>query len=250
MSDSQSTVILETRGVSRYVGKNQDSVKAVDNITYSFRKGEIYNIIGPSGAGKSSYLRLLNRLDDPTEGEIEFRGRSHKSYPPTELRQKIGMIFQVPYLFPGTVMGNLEYCCPVKGRGNYETGVLIDALGRAGLGTEFLERDVSGLSLGEQQRVAVARVLVMAPEVLLLDEPTSSLDPTSARKIEQLILSLSQDLELTAIIVTHNPEQALHMGGETLLLVRGKLIESGCTEQVLRNPRSDLGRKYIDRELV
>ena len=250
MPHTRPQTIIETRNVTRIVGNGLNSITTVADISYAFNKGEIYSIVGPSGAGKSSFLRLLNRLDDPSEGEILFHNKLLATYPPTELRKKAAMIFQIPYLFPGTVKDNLEYCCRFKKSPDDQTRIMGGLLERAGLHREFLEKNAADLSVGEQQRVAIARSLVLEPEVLLLDEPTSALDPTSAQIIEQLILSLSRDLHLTFIIVTHNPEQAKRMGGETLLLVKGRLIESGRTEDILDRPQSESGRKYINRELI
>ncbi len=247
---SNSPAILEARRVTRTVSNHNGTINIVDNLSYSFRRGQVYNIVGPSGAGKSSFLRLLNRLDDPTDGELFYNDRPIVSYLPTELRKKVAMIFQIPYIFPGTVKENLEYCCP-GGRSPKGSNISLgQRLELVGLNRDFENKNAADLSVGEKQRVAIARTLVLEPEILLLDEPTSALDPTSAQRIEQLILSLTTELGLTPIMVTHNPEQAKRMGGETLLLVKGKLIESGKTDEVLINPRTDLGLKYINKELV
>ena len=244
MSPCNEIIIIETRDLSREIARDGTTVRTVDSVSYKFNKGLIHNIVGPSGAGKSSFLRLLNRLDEATGGEALFYDRRLQSYDPTELRKKISMLFQTPYLFPGTVRDNLSYCCPEKAKLNAE-----NLLERVGLRSEFADKNADSLSVGEKQRVAIARSLVQEPEVLLLDEPTSALDPASSRKIEELILSLAKDLCLTVIIVTHNPEQALRLGGRALLLVGGRLIESGGANEVLTDPTTEEGRKYINREL-
>jgi putative ABC transport system ATP-binding protein len=154
------------------------------------------------------------------------------------------MIFQEPYLFPGTVGDNLDYCYP-EGK-TEKAGYYLE---QVGLKKHYLDSDSSVLSAGEKQRVAIARSLIQAPRVLLLDEPTSALDPTSVDKVEKLILTLVADLCLTAIIVTHNPDQAGRLGGQTLLMVEGRLIEFDETDRVLKNPRTELARKYLNREL-
>jgi len=237
-------VILETRDVKRIVKKGDVELTTVDGISYTFRTGRIYNLVGPSGAGKTSFLRLLNRLDEPAGGDILYREKSIMEYKPTELRTKIAMLFQEPFLFQGTVRDNLNICCPDKEIKNMDFH-----LERVGLKVTMADKDVAGLSVGEKQRVALARALFQEPEVILLDEPTSALDPTSARKIEQLIVKLSRELCLTSIVVTHNPDQAKRLGGETLLLVEGRLVESGETQQVLNEPATDLGRRYIGNDL-
>ncbi len=244
MSRGQGIGILETRNLTREIRKNSRSIKTVDNVSYVFRKGGVYNIVGPSGAGKSSFLRLLNRLDDPVEGEVLFYGKPLASYQPTALRKKVAMLFQTPYLFPGTVKENLEYCCQLKSDDR-----AVSYLPRVGLKPEFADKDAESLSVGEKQRVAIARSLILEPDVLLLDEPTSALDPASSKKIEELILTLSADLCLTVVTVTHQPEQALRLGGETLLLVQGRLVEAGETSEILTEPKTEMARKYINKEL-
>jgi putative ABC transport system ATP-binding protein len=239
------TIIIAVKNLTREISKNGNIIRTVDAITYQFNKGTIHNIVGPSGAGKSSLLRLLNRLDEPTGGEILFFDRPVSSYRPTELRKKVSMLFQIPYLFAGTVRDNLDYCCP--GNQKPDPGMLLN---RVGLKGNFLDKDAADLSVGEKQRVAIARSLILEPDVLLLDEPTSALDPSSSKKIEDLILTLAGQLCLTVIIVTHNPEQALRLGGKALLLADGKLIESGDAGDVLTSPTTELGRKYIHKELI
>lgn len=245
MSPCHETIIIETRNLTREIPKNAGCIRTVDAVSFRFNKGLVYNVVGPSGAGKSSFLRLLNRLDEPTSGDVLFYGEPLPSYKPTELRRKVSMLFQIPYLFAGTVRDNLNYCHSE----NHDLDTDF-CLKRMGLDPEFSDKDADDLSVGEKQRVAMARSLVQNPEVLLLDEPTSALDPTSSRKIEELILSLAKELCLTVIIVTHNPEQALRLGGRTLLLVAGKLVESGDTKEILTNPETEMGQKYINKELT
>ncbi|HDL04631.1 MAG: phosphate ABC transporter ATP-binding protein [Candidatus Zixiibacteriota bacterium] len=238
------TIILKTRELTREVPKNGSVIRTVDSLTFEFNKGLVYNVVGPSGAGKSSFLRLLNRLDEPTGGEVLYYDKPVTSYAPTDLRRKISMLFQIPYLFPGTVRDNLSFCC--SGKQEFDADF---HLRRVGLKAEYADMGADDLSVGEKQRVALARSLFLEPDVLLLDEPTSALDPTSSRKIEELILSLARELCLTVIMVTHNPDQALRLGGKGLLMVKGKLIESGDTAELLTDPSSDLGRRYVSKEL-
>ena len=238
------TIILKTHNLTREIAKNGSIIKTVDSITFEFNKGLIYNIVGPSGAGKSSFLRLLNRLDEPTDGEVTYYDKPINSYEPTELRKKISMLFQTPYLFPGTVRANLNFCCPKS-----EVKDIDFHLKRVGLKPEYADKEADDLSVGEKQRVALARSLFQQPDILLLDEPTSALDPTSSRRIEELVLGLAGELCLTIIIVTHNPEQALRLGGKALLLVKGRLIESGEAREMLTNPTSEPGQKYIHKDL-
>ncbi|UCD18281.1 MAG: phosphate ABC transporter ATP-binding protein [Candidatus Zixiibacteriota bacterium] len=245
MSPCQNTIVLETRQVGRRIIKNGGVIRTVEGVSYSFFKAHIYNLVGPSGAGKSSFLRLLNRLDEPSEGEVLYFGKPLASYPPTQLRKKVSMLFQSPYLFPGKVRDNLLYCCGDKSPEEIESLLI-----RVGLSPDFADKDAEDISGGERQRVAIARALSLEPEVLLLDEPTASLDPSSSQTIERLVLKLADELCLTTIIVTHNPDQARRLGGETILLVKGRLIESGQTETILTTPETELGMKYINKELI
>src|SRR5437763_2540784 len=173
---------LETRHLSRTV---VDRV-LVRDISVQVQPGEVLAVVGPSGAGKSSFLRLLNRLDEPTGGTVLLNGLDYRTLPPRELRRRVGMVMQMAYLFPGTVTANIGF--GPRQRGEILTGDDIAALlERVGL-PGYQDRDVSTLSGGEAQRVSMARTLANAPDALLLDEPTSALDEHSARGIEELVL--------------------------------------------------------------
>jgi len=200
--------------------------------------------VGPSGAGKSSLLRLLNRLDEPTEGEVLFEGRDYRDILPRELRLKIGFLFQQPYVFPGTIADNVCFAA-IK-----DSEAVQSLLKQVGLKDKQGSDPVDMLSGGEKQRVALARLLATDPSVLLLDEPTSALDPTATRGIEELIWEIVARQCFTVIMVTHEPAQAVRMAGQTLLMANGKLIESGPTDDVINNPKTEQGRRYRDRELT
>ncbi len=233
-------IILRTESLCREVtGK-----VIIDNISLSFEKNKIYSIIGPSGAGKSSFLRLLNRLDEPTSGEVFFHDSSACDNAPERIRKKIGYLFQTPYLFPETVKDNFLYANEAI------TDEEIDKiLSQVQIDKEILNRKVNNLSVGQSQRVALGRLLATKPEIIMLDEPTSSLDPTYTEAIEQTILEIVKNTDLTVIVVTHHPDQALRLRGEAVLLVDGKLIEFGPVEQIINDPRSELGKKYKNKQL-
>jgi putative ABC transport system ATP-binding protein len=235
---------LELRNLTRTISANGNSRTIIDNISYTFDCGDIYTIVGPSGAGKSSLLRLLNRLDEPTGGEVFFEGQDYRSVPTRTIRRRIGYLFQAPYLFPESIADNIKYAAP-----DITDDRLSFFLVQVGLDKHRRDESVENLSGGEKQRVALARLLAVEPSVLLLDEPTSSLDPTATREIEELVLKIAAQRCFTVIMVTHEPRQALRLSGQTLLLVKGRLIESGTTEKVINNPSSDEGRRYRDREL-
>jgi len=240
----EQTAILEIKNLAREVPTKNGPKTIVNDISYNFEKGRIYNIMGPSGAGKSSFLRLINRLDEPTRGKVVFHGENYNQCRACGLRRKIGYLFQTPYLFPGTVRDNLLYA---------EDKLTEDEIQRlvkqSQIPPGIIDDDVENLSIGEKQRVALARLLAMGPEVILLDEPTSALDPTYTKAIEDLIKCIVKERSLTVIIVTHNPEQALRMGGQAILLVAGRLVETGTVDEVVKNPKTEMGRRYRDMEM-
>ncbi|MCK5125569.1 MAG: ATP-binding cassette domain-containing protein [candidate division Zixibacteria bacterium] len=240
--------ILDIKGLNRSVLVKPGAKRIIiDDFNFSFSEGQIYTIVGPSGSGKSSLLRLLNRLDERDDGEIIFQGESIDSIPVQALREKIALVFQMPYVFPGTVESNLLYSRSKKHEN--ERNELIDLLNRVGLDEMYLPRNPENLSLGQQQRVALARSLSMEPEILLLDEPTSALDPGASRTIEELLTNLNQTMNLTLIIVTHNFRQALRLGGISLVLIDGRIIEAGPTKELFENPANEQTRKFIAGEL-
>jgi putative ABC transport system ATP-binding protein len=188
-------------------------------------------VVGPSGAGKSSFLRLLNRLDEPTSGTVRLNGEDYRQLPPAELRRRLGMVMQAAYLFPGTVAKNVAYG-PLQ-RGQRLLAEQIDVLLQRVDLSGYRERDVSNLSGGEAQRVSIARALANAPEILLLDEPTSALDEDSARGVEDLVLDIIRERRMTCVIVTHNNAQARRIAHRTMIIQDGKLVATGPTKEVL-----------------
>jgi putative ABC transport system ATP-binding protein len=223
----EATAELETAHLSRKVGERV----LVQDVSIQVSAGEILAVVGPSGAGKSSFLRLLNRLDEPTSGTVLLRSRNYRTFTPQELRRRIGMVMQTAYLFPGTVSANIAF--GPRQRGEILAPPLIAALlERVGL-AGFADRHVSNLSGGEAQRVALARTLANEPEVLLLDEPTSALDEASVRGIEELILDVVRERRMTCVIVTHNRPQAMRLAERAMVMKAGRLVAIGSTGEVL-----------------
>ena len=218
---------LETRNLRRVVGAKV----LVDDVGVAIEQGEVLAVIGPSGAGKSSFLRLLNRLDEPTGGTVLLNGEDYRSIAPRDLRRRVGMVMQIAYLFPGTVAANIAF-------GPRQRGVSLaqeqieELLHRVGL-PGYQQRDVSKLSGGEAQRVSVARTLANAPEVLLLDEPTSALDEASAQGVEELLLHIIEERRMTCVIVTHNKPQAARIANRVMVLEAGKMVAVGPTREML-----------------
>ncbi|HTN73471.1 MAG TPA: ATP-binding cassette domain-containing protein, partial [Methylomirabilota bacterium] len=177
---------------------------------------------GPSGAGKSSFLRLLNRLDEPTAGTVLLDGQDYRAIAPQELRRRVGMVMQMAYLFSGNVGANIAFG-PLQRHETMSPEKIERLLERVGL-AGYENRDVSTLSGGEAQRVSVARTLANSPQVLLLDEPTSALDEKSARGIEELLLGIIRERQMTCVIVTHNLQQAARIADRTMNLEAGKVV--------------------------
>lgn len=203
----------------------------VEDATFEVGTGEVLAIVGPSGAGKSSLLRLLNRLDEPTGGTVLLQGIDYRSLEPRELRRRVGMVTQRPYLFPGTVADNLRFGPAQRGEVLPEPTVE-DLLARMGL-EGYAGRSVANLSGGEMQRVSVARTLANSPLVLLLDEPTSALDDAAKSGIESLVRAIVRDQRLTCVMVTHDLAQAARLADRALVLERGRIVRAGAVQEVL-----------------
>jgi len=204
----------------------------VAEATFDVRKAEILAIVGPSGSGKSSLLRLLNRLDEPTEGNVYLDEVDYRQVAPRELRRRVGMVMQRPYLFAGTVLDNLRF--GPRQRGEDLSALAAEEL-LAGVGLSgFASRDVSNLSGGEAQRVSFARALANAPEVLLLDEPTSALDEDAKREVEAVIQRIGHEQGVACVLVTHDAAQAARLAERVLVLESGRIVRIGLAAEVLR----------------
>ncbi len=232
-SASSSSVLLRVLHLGRIVKdkiRNEEKV-LVEGATFDVAAGETLAIVGPSGSGKSSLLRLLNRLDEPTSGTVYLEGLDYCELPPQELRAKLGMVMQRPYLFPGTGESNLRFGPAQRGQTLTREDVerLLADVGLQGYG----ERNVMHLSGGEAQRVSLARTMANAPLLLLLDEPTSALDEASKIEVEMTLLKIVREKALACILVTHETSQALRLAQRALLLEAGKVVRVGVASEVL-----------------
>lgn len=201
--------------------------RVLDAVTMNVRRGAVTALVGPSGAGKTTLLRCLNRLEEPLRGRVVLDGEDVRRLDPRRLRRRVGMVFQAPVLFEGDVRANLAYGLPSAGE-----RALAEALEAAQLPPSFLDRDARRLSVGEGQRVTIARALVREPEALLLDEPTSALDRDAAGGIERLVRRLADERGLTVVMVTHDLEQARRVADHAVLLVDGKVRLAGTPADV------------------
>jgi len=228
---------------------------AVTNVTLPVRQGEVLGLIGPSGCGKTTLLRSLNRLVELTPtatrtGRITIDGEDIDAVEVTRLRRRVSMVFQQPNPFPMSIFDNVAYALREQGsrkpkRHDLEPAV-IDALERAGLHAEVqatLSHPALRLSGGQQQRLCIARALAARPEVLLLDEPCSALDPRSTEKIEQLIMRLRD--EVAVVIVTHNLQQAHRVADRVGFMYLGELVEYGSVDQIFAAPQEQRTRDYV-----
>ena len=187
------------------------------------------SVVGPSGAGKSTLLRLLNRLADPDSGTIAYNRRPLTEYDPLKLRREVSLVPQLPALLEGSVGNNVDYAACLAGcEPDCER-----SLGLAGLDASFADRDVNKLSVGEQQRAMLARALAQNPQVLLLDEPTSALDEATRDAVEQTLAHLRREIDVSIVLVSHDPAQARRLGDWVLRLEAGRLAEAGPVERVL-----------------
>ena len=218
----------------RGVGQARAGRTVLQDVDVTIPRHLITVLVGPSGGGKTSLLRLLNRLDDPVQGDILFDGSPIVDYAVTDLRRQVALVFQTPVMFPGTVSDNLavaaELAAVEDGRFDQQAS---EVMLLAELDPSLLERPGDELSVGQKQRVNLARALMTSPEVLLLDEPTSALDPETSRALMRTIGSLSEVRRLTIIVATHRVSETKEYAHHALVLRDGRVVESGDSERVL-----------------
>ncbi len=243
---------VSARGVNVFYGDKQ-ALKAVD---LDIGTNEVTALIGPSGCGKSTFLRCLNRMNDLIEGArvtgtitLDRQDIYDRALDVVQLRARVGMVFQKPNPFPKSIYDNVAYGPRIHGLA--QTAAEFDeivegSLQRAGLFDEVkdrLDEPGTGLSGGQQQRLCIARAIAVSPEVILMDEPCSALDPIATAKVEELIDELRENF--TIVIVTHSMQQAARVSQRTAFFHLGELVEVGDTEQIFTNPRHKLTQGYI-----
>ncbi len=252
--DPATDFVVEVRDLSLWYG----NVRALTNVSIGFPRNKVTALIGPSGCGKSTLLRTINRMNElipgvRTEGQALLNGVDvyGRNVDPVEVRRRVGMVFQKPNPFPRSIRDNILYGAKINGyRGNYDE-LVERSLKQAALWNEVKENlKKSGIALsgGQQQRLCIARAVAISPEVLLMDEPASALDPISTVKIEDLMRDLVR--EYTIIIVTHNMQQAARVSDYTAFMLsdeetKGQLVEFGRTEELFTNPRDRRTEDYI-----
>lgn len=251
----KSNIVEEDIVVAKDFSVYYGNFHAVKSVSMGFVRKKVTAIIGPSGCGKSTFLRCLNRMNDlvdgcRTEGLLALDGIDIylKNLDIVELRRRVGMVFQRPNPFPKSIYDNVAYGVRVKGRcpKNELDEIVESSLRKAALWDEVkdrLQQNAMGMSGGQQQRLCIARALAIKPEVLLMDEPCSALDPKSTSRIEDLIGELSG--EYTIAIVTHNMQQASRVSDYTAFFYEGNLIEFGATKDIFTHPKQKSTNDYI-----
>ncbi len=243
---------MTCRDVNVFYGDKQ----AIRSVSIDVANNEVLAMIGPSGCGKSTFLRCLNRMNDTVDicrvkGEILLDGHDiyDKSVDVVPLRAQVGMVFQKPNPFPKSIYDNVAYGPKIHGIVNSKTeldGIVEDSLKKAGLWNEVsdrLDEPGTGLSGGQQQRLCIARAVAVRPEVILMDEPCSALDPIATATVEDLITELKE--QYTIVIVTHNMQQAARISQRTAYFHLGDLVEVGATDRIFTNPLHQLTEDYI-----
>ncbi|HEX7669626.1 MAG TPA: ATP-binding cassette domain-containing protein [Polyangiaceae bacterium] len=230
-----SSPVLECRDVSAgYPGDGGSRTTVLEHVTFAVPRAARVVVIGRSGSGKSTLLRLLNRLEDPQSGAVFFEGRPLIDEDPLVLRRAVALVLQMPVVFDGTVRENLSVRSrPGRTPAPPEAELAI-LLTEVGLSPAFLDRRAEALSVGEKQRMCIARALVSKPRALLLDEPTSALDPRSLGVVADLVLSLAERHSLSVVAATHQPELARRLGGSVIHLVDGSARTDASVEDVAR----------------
>jgi len=244
--------VIKAKNINLFYGENQ----ALFDVSINIPKQKITALIGPSGCGKSSFLRSINRMNDVIDGckingSLKLNGED--IYSPkvdvVSLRRKIGMVFQKPNPFPKSIYENIAYGPKIHGLASHKDDIeamVVDSLEKAGLYAEVKDRlhsPATGLSGGQQQRLCIARAISINPEVLLMDEPCSALDPIATHHIEELMRHLKKSYSI--VIVTHSMQQAARVSHKTGFFHMGKLIEVGSTERIFQNPEKKKTRDYI-----
>ena len=252
--DAAPESVIDVRNLDAFYGE----VRALKDVTLSLYRRRVSAVIGPSGCGKSTLVRCLNRMHEMSpgghvKGEVLYHGENvyGAGVDPVELRSRIGMVFQKPNPFPKSIFENVAFGLKVNGIGGNTSERVERSLRRAALWDEVkdrLKQSALQLSGGQQQRLCIARALAVEPEVILMDEPCSALDPMATLAVEELIRELSQ--EVTIIIVTHNMQQAARVSHQTAFLMMdqdkaGYLVEYGPTSEVFTNPKSEHTEAYI-----
>ncbi len=249
LPDRPESVVFHVEAVDFHYGAFQ----ALRDVSLTIGRNEVTALIGPSGCGKSTFLRCLNRMNDlipgaRVSGRINYHGEDldGPAVSPIEVRRRIGMVFQKPNPFPKSIYDNIAFGPKVNGMKVKMDDVVEECLTRAALWDEVkdkLKQSAFSLSGGQQQRLCIARAIAVKPDVILMDEPCSALDPIATIRIEELMTQLKNDY--TIVVVTHNMQQAARVADTTAFMLEGELIEHGPTTQIFTKPDDERTERYV-----
>lgn len=232
------------------VSKTFGDQEVLKGLTFTIDEGEFFVLVGTSGSGKTTTLKMINRLIDPTSGSITIEGKDIKSYDLRDLRLNIGYVLQAGALFPNlTVYENIELIPEMKGwTKEKRREVITKNLDLVGLDSkQFLDRYPSELSGGEQQRVGILRAIVANPNILLMDEPFSALDPIFKYQLQDLIAKIHDDLKITVVLVTHDMTEALRLGDRICVLSKGEVVQIDTPENIRDNPANEFVQRFFSK---
>ena len=235
------TAVLSLKNVSFQVGEKV----LIDRGSFDVQEGSCLCIVGPSGSGKSTLIRLFNRLNVKTSGDIFYRDHPIEFYPVSELRHRIAMVFQRTSVFPGSVADNLKMALQFRSKEKVadDDPRFVSALNHSGLASSYLSENAELLSGGEQQRMGIARALVTDPHVLCLDEPTSALDVEAAHQVVNTIKSLRD--KMTVVMVNHRLEEVEEVATHVAMIDAGKIVEIGTVDEFFHHPKTDRLKAFL-----
>ena len=228
-----------------------DSGKVLDDLNFEIKDGEFFVIVGPSGSGKTTTLKLINRLIEQTEGDIYFKGKRIKDYDLRDLRLRMGYVLQEIALFPNLTVAENIALIPEMKKVDKKTikATTNRLLNQVGLAPEtYLGRLPKDLSGGEKQRIGILRALAGDPEVLLMDEPFSALDPISKGQLQDLVKQLHEDYKITTVFVTHDMDEALKLADRICVMKAGRVVQIAEPEAILNNPENAFVREFFKQE--
>lgn len=247
-SDNEDAVRVRLEKVSVVRrGRDGQEVPILRDISFSARRGEITAVIGPSGGGKSSLIRLINRLAEPSSGKIYLGDTDIAALDPLQLRRRVVLVPQKPFMFEGTVLQNLQHPFAYRQEPlpQAHSEAVRRALDLAMLEQALVERDARSLSVGQQQRVSIARALITKPEALLLDEPTSALDRRTGDSLAAVLRRICRTQQLTVVLVTHDLRLAGMVADHCLYLEAGRILEEGRATEILTLPKSPELQRFL-----
>ncbi|CAG7649766.1 Glycine betaine/carnitine/choline transport ATP-binding protein OpuCA [Paenibacillus solanacearum] len=240
--------MIQMTGVNKVY---DDGFKALSDVNLELKKGEITVLIGPSGCGKSTTMKLINRLIEPTDGTIRIEGRSTQEWNPVDLRRKIGYVIQNIGLFPHMTIAKNVAVVPslLKWEKSRIEARIDELLNLVGMSPDvFRNRYPSELSGGQQQRIGVIRAMAADPDIILMDEPFSALDPISREQLQDELIRLQQELKKTIVFVTHDMDEAIRIADTIVIMKDGSVVQKGKPEQILRHPANDFVKSFIGQK--